>query len=583
MMTMTPARHSRNTGSHNTSSNNHNNSTNSSRSMLNMQGVLWKRRDIFRNRWRPRWFVLHPDQRVLTYYLLANREAGVGPQQVVSGGSSSSTSTPRRRGTACTTTTPAYNSTPSSTVSVGSPATTADNNNNNRRRTFSESSTLTANTIDCDVVPRGTIYLLGSTVEGNEALTRPQEGLYTLTITDHEAGTHCHLATHDAESREEWIVRIRRVCQDEVVQQQQPGSLHPVRNSSPTTRSRTTRSKRKGRTPASPKTPNCNSEEERTTATAVRNEIDVEDDSSGSNGSQQVSLLRNDDSNNDADGINIGVGSFREKEIWILIAPLVLYKVLTMASLFRLAALSFAVTTTVVSRWVLIHNLSKVVRFLKPDGDIHGSNRATMPIGHGSICCRFTAQFRTPDTEMPSIVPQNILVQSLAKAIRQQPFLASKKHPLLPRIYSTDVVFLDLANKNNNTPSDVWVTNADEKSLSEIGDCFTVAQRPRGQQQQSPNLFLQQIVGPLCRIVMTSDTKNDNSGDGSAQQEIHLDLNLTECPVTVLISATEESLEAETRKTKTFHVSVNIQSTDVGACRKFAENFQQLLRSSEMS
>ena len=39
-----------------------------------MQGVLWKRRDVFKSRWRPRWFVLHPEQHILTYYLLTEPE-----------------------------------------------------------------------------------------------------------------------------------------------------------------------------------------------------------------------------------------------------------------------------------------------------------------------------------------------------------------------------------------------------------------------------------------------------------------------------------------------------------------------------
>ena len=33
------------------------------------QGVLQKRRDVFQNRWRPRWFVLIPKQGLLKYYL----------------------------------------------------------------------------------------------------------------------------------------------------------------------------------------------------------------------------------------------------------------------------------------------------------------------------------------------------------------------------------------------------------------------------------------------------------------------------------------------------------------------------------
>ena len=40
--------------------------------MERQTGVLWKRRDIFKNRWRPRWFSLNPGQGVLTYYLLSS-------------------------------------------------------------------------------------------------------------------------------------------------------------------------------------------------------------------------------------------------------------------------------------------------------------------------------------------------------------------------------------------------------------------------------------------------------------------------------------------------------------------------------
>lgn len=319
MMTMTPPRPSRKGRSYNNtnSSNNPNNGniiksnsssssgsvgSSSSRSMFNMQGVLWKRRDIFRNRWRPRWFVLHPDQRVLTYYLLANQEAGVGPQQVISGGGSSSTSSPRRRGTVRTT-----NASSSATTDIDT-----NINNNNRRRTLSESSTISANTIDCDVVPRGTIYLLGSTVEANEALTRPQENLYAVTITDHEAGSHCHLATSDPESREEWIRRIRRVCQDEVAeqlqQQHQTGSVRPLHKNSSTRSTR--RSKRKGKTPVPPKPSIRNSEERKmiAAATARRNEIlVVEEDSSEKNRSQQESSLQNGHSSSDGNGLNSNI------------------------------------------------------------------------------------------------------------------------------------------------------------------------------------------------------------------------------------------------------------------------------------
>ena len=145
------------------------------------QGVLWKRRDVFKNRWRPRWFVLHLETHILTYYLL-------------------SPATTRTT----TTITNTNQQAPQTTLS----------NNNSRSRSFSESSSsaVSENTVDYDVVPRGTLYLLGCTVEANEVLTRPQDQLYALTITDHENSSYCHLAARTIETRQRWIQQIDQVC-----------------------------------------------------------------------------------------------------------------------------------------------------------------------------------------------------------------------------------------------------------------------------------------------------------------------------------------------------------------------------------
>mmetsp|Transcript_17702 Transcript_17702/g.20281 ORF Transcript_17702/g.20281 Transcript_17702/m.20281 type:complete len:118 (+) Transcript_17702:124-477(+) len=86
---------------------------------MHIQGVLWKRRDVFKNRWRPRWFVLHPDQRVLTYYLLTN-QAGIGPQVI----SSSRAMTPSR--------TNSNNTSRTSSSSDGNNSNINSNSNNNK-------------------------------------------------------------------------------------------------------------------------------------------------------------------------------------------------------------------------------------------------------------------------------------------------------------------------------------------------------------------------------------------------------------------------------------------------------------------
>ena len=129
--------------------------TRSSYSHRKQQGVLWKRRDVFKNRWRPRWFVLHPHQGVLTYYLLTNEN-----DHTVRDGNSVRDNLVE---------TNHNNDTPGG--------------GSNRRRTWSESSNVSENSVDYDVVPRGTIYLLGGcSVEANDALTRPEDNLYAFTI-----------------------------------------------------------------------------------------------------------------------------------------------------------------------------------------------------------------------------------------------------------------------------------------------------------------------------------------------------------------------------------------------------------------
>ena len=70
--------------------------------------------------------------------------------------------------------------------------------------------------IDYNVVPRGTIYLAGCTIEANDRLTRPQENLYVLTITppaDNNANVGpCFLAASTEASRNDWIQKLASVC-----------------------------------------------------------------------------------------------------------------------------------------------------------------------------------------------------------------------------------------------------------------------------------------------------------------------------------------------------------------------------------
>lgn len=124
-----------------------------------IQGILFKRRDVFRQIWRPRWFILSPQDAVMTYHLLS-RDVGSH-----------------------------HHATPQEPQDMQSG-------------------------VDYDVAPRGTIYLADCSIEANERLTRPQDNLYVFTITPplYSDTGPCFLATTSPESRDEWIQKLASAC-----------------------------------------------------------------------------------------------------------------------------------------------------------------------------------------------------------------------------------------------------------------------------------------------------------------------------------------------------------------------------------
>jgi len=390
-------------------------------------------------------------------------------------------------------------------------------NDSNRRRTLSESSGVSVHTIDCDVVPRGTIYLLGSTVEANEALTLPEEDLYALTITDHENGNHCHLAARTTEARDQWIQKIRSVCQSET------GAPAP---SAP------------NRVPYSPQTPMP----KRKTETRI---LASSKKSQPPTSSQQNGARLKDKENAAEKDLSGERNSARDIEVLVVFSPVVLYKILTMTSIFGLATFGFIVASILAVRWIVIQQFLKVARPLT------SSDEDKKSLGYGTICCRLTEKIVHICGSGSAASLPHILVWALAKGIRQQPILVSKRYNLLPPFYSTDVAVLDMSQKKSYG---TLVSKADDRNLDEIADCFDATKQQVG--------FLQQMIGPACQIVM-------KSGDS---EQIQLELSLAERPITVFVSCT----------TKAATISINFQSTDVLACRKFTEDFQKSIRSAKV-
>jgi hypothetical protein len=183
------------------------------------QGVLWKRRDVFKNRWRPRWFVLSPGQGVLTYYLLTTPVSDA----VASAPLTSATSTPSGRNSIAARTAPVA---PNTEPARARPP--------NRNRTSSWDSVVSENTVDYDVVPRGTVYLLGCSVSINHELSKPADKLFAFTIFPPDAAeTLIHLSARTADARAVWVQKIARVCRQSDLPVQQRGEGDAVIASQP--------------------------------------------------------------------------------------------------------------------------------------------------------------------------------------------------------------------------------------------------------------------------------------------------------------------------------------------------------------
>lgn len=140
-------------------------------SQQHYQGELWKRRDLFKQSWRPRWFVIQPQEKLLTYYLLTSH--GGGPT----------------------------NATPSSAQHSSSSITP-------RSRTISWDSLASEQSVDYDVLPRGSLSLENCKVTRSGTSAKNDLFMFTVVSSNNEK---FHLAARNEASRSAWMQRIMAV------------------------------------------------------------------------------------------------------------------------------------------------------------------------------------------------------------------------------------------------------------------------------------------------------------------------------------------------------------------------------------
>ncbi len=132
------------------------------------QGELWKRRDVFKQSWRPRWFVIQPEEKLLTYYLLTSQSRPAN-----------ATPTSLQRS-------------PSSHVSA-------------RSRTISVDSLASEQSLDYDVLPRGSLSLENCTVSKNGVSVKNDLFMFTVVSSRNEK---YYLAARSDAARSDWMQRI---------------------------------------------------------------------------------------------------------------------------------------------------------------------------------------------------------------------------------------------------------------------------------------------------------------------------------------------------------------------------------------
>lgn len=163
------------------------------------QGVLWKRRDVFKNKWRPRWFDLQPQEAVLTYFLLSKTDSAAR----------TTISTPlRRSNNAADNQSNVCSTAPPAVPQLSIPAFHSGISD-----LMNENTNIPDSQMNYDVVPRGTIYLAGCTVTINDKLSLPRDGLFAFTIVPpNKAETECHLAARSEAARAAWVENLSSAC-----------------------------------------------------------------------------------------------------------------------------------------------------------------------------------------------------------------------------------------------------------------------------------------------------------------------------------------------------------------------------------
>jgi len=231
-----------------------------------------------------------------------------------------------------------------------------------------------------------------------------------------------------------------------------------------------------------------------------------------------------------------------------------------------LVAMIFAV------RWIVVEHLLHSSIQLASDHEI-----LSLPGKNGKTQCHFTISLRNMERYLKEKnkakengasdrETSHVLIRALTLAMEHNPqSLARRIFPTFPLVYNPSVVLYD---DSSSFPSDqpVWISPEQQQSAEHITDYLS---DPKA--EVTPNLLEAHLLGPSCRLWVSPDHKQHN------HPLVQIDWHAPETPLSIVVS-TYLKRQTHSQTTNYLDVSMTFQSHDVGACRSFAKQFQQLIQ-----
>ena len=262
----------------------------------------------------------------------------------------------------------------------------------------------------------------------------------------------------------------------------------------------------------------------------------------------------------------------------VLLSPVLVHQLIG-HSLFVFASIVFCV------RWVILEHLLRYSILLP------SSNKPTMQEASGTTCCNFTVDLKgikkflltkqeesKKDKAVTKVDSIHIIVRSVSRVMAKNPALFARKFPLLPYLYSTDIVLhnqLEVNSDKQEHTRGLWIPAENHQSIKGVADYCT---SPNTSSHQQPNLLHRHILGPSCRLwILPDNTQSDNKNN-----KIEMEWKMEGCPLNIVISTILQKDGNSRKETKHLGVSMTFQSPDVASCHSFAEQIQQLIQSPEL-